>query len=630
MKKFFSLTLLALVISYASFALGPLTPSSGTACIGSPFYITDSLYPGGAWSSSAPSIATIGSTGIMTGVSAGVVTITYTLGASYVTGTYTINPTPTPIVGGGVTVCPGATVTLTDATPGGVWNSAVPAIATVGSATGIVTGVSSGTVSIGYSIGGCHAYTSITVPSAGTVMPISGAAAVCVGSTITLTDATAGGTWSATPSSVATISTSGVLTGVAVGTVSISYTVSTSCGVTTVTRMDSVTTTSTPLPISGTTTVGIGAYTHLSDPTSGGTWSSSSTAIATVSGSGYVTGVSAGTCTITYTVTGPCGTGYVTTTVTVSPLDQITGNINFSSGTPDSTDVLKIWLIQLSGTTLSAVDSITTAPWSTSVPYTFNSPAADSYRVKAAVYHTPFSSTGYQPTYHLSSYYWSTASVFWHTAFTVDASKDINMMYGTVTAGPGFIAGNVTTGANKGTSGGAPAVGLLVYAINSAGAPVQHAYTDASGNYSFSNLPLGTYTIFPEALKYMTTAYTSITLTAASPSMTAASFTQHTVSLTITPHTASTPNVMPSASSVIAFPNPTNGNLYIQWTEKTAETATVTIADMTGRTLMSNTIDMNQGTGTKQLDLTGLANGTYLISVKSASLDYTNKVQIAH
>jgi hypothetical protein len=49
-------------------------------------------------------------------------------------------------------VCVGSTVTLSDATAGGTWSSSNPAVATIGSSTGVVTGVSSGTVVITYAL----------------------------------------------------------------------------------------------------------------------------------------------------------------------------------------------------------------------------------------------------------------------------------------------------------------------------------------------------------------------------------------------------------------------------------------------------------------------------------------------
>ncbi len=55
--------------------------------------------------------------------------------------------------------------------------------------------------------------------------------------------------------------------------------------------------------ITGTTNFAVGATSTLSSTTTGGVWSSSNTAVATVNASGVVTGVSIGSATITYTVT---------------------------------------------------------------------------------------------------------------------------------------------------------------------------------------------------------------------------------------------------------------------------------------------------------------------------------------
>src|SRR6185295_1344728 len=117
MKKFFTLAMLAMCFSIASYALGPITGSTGS-CIGQVGYLTDSLSPGGTWSSSNTAIATVGlSSGDVYGVTAGTVTITYTLGASYVTTSYTVYPAaPAPITGAS-TFCVGVSSQLSDATP---------------------------------------------------------------------------------------------------------------------------------------------------------------------------------------------------------------------------------------------------------------------------------------------------------------------------------------------------------------------------------------------------------------------------------------------------------------------------------------------------------------------------------
>ena len=103
MMKHLLFCLLALIISFSCYALGPITGPSAL-CAGSTDTLTDAT-AGGTWSSSVPGVAAVGSgTGLVTGIAPGAATITYTLGASSVTYMITVNALPTifPITGGGV------------------------------------------------------------------------------------------------------------------------------------------------------------------------------------------------------------------------------------------------------------------------------------------------------------------------------------------------------------------------------------------------------------------------------------------------------------------------------------------------------------------------------------------------
>src|SRR5207244_8896940 len=84
------------------------------------------------WSSSNNAVATVGAgTGVVTGVIAGTLNITFTLPTGcFVTTPFTVNPTPAAITGV-PNVCVGSTRTLTDATSGGTWSSSNPGFATV-------------------------------------------------------------------------------------------------------------------------------------------------------------------------------------------------------------------------------------------------------------------------------------------------------------------------------------------------------------------------------------------------------------------------------------------------------------------------------------------------------------------
>jgi uncharacterized protein YjdB len=292
----------------------PAAIGGGTqACVGLTTTLTAT--PGGAWSTTTPSIGTISSAGVVTGISAGLDTIYYTLP---VTGcatmrVVTINPLPAPI-SGSASICVTQTSLLSDITLGGTWTSGASGIATV-SSTGLVTGIAFGIAPITYTAGGCWVTTTATViASPGAII---GLPAVCIGNTITLSNPTPGGTWSSTDPTVATAgSGTGVVTGIASGTVAISYTLGTGC-----TRIMPVIVNPTA-PITGPNSICVGQTALYRDTALGGTWSSSTPSVATISSSGWVTGISSGTTTITYARSG-CSATYA---ITVNPIPApITG-----------------------------------------------------------------------------------------------------------------------------------------------------------------------------------------------------------------------------------------------------------------------------------------------------------------
>jgi len=300
----------------------PGTLSGATpVCAGSTNTITSTV-PGGTWSTSDAAIATVNTSGQVTGVSGGTATISYTVSnaCGAVSSLIIVTINAPSVISGTLTVCEGATTGLSSATLGGTWTSSLPTIAEVGSNTGVVTGIAAGTAVISYFEGGCYTTAVATVNPLAAPGTITGPNTVCTSATITLADAITGGSWSSSDVLVATVGTGGVVSGLATGTVTISYTVSNSCGPVAATMDVTVNTLPDAGTITGAASVCVGASTPLTNAIAGGSWATSSTAVATIGTNGLLTGVSTGTVDVSYTTANGCGTSTTSYTMTVNPL----------------------------------------------------------------------------------------------------------------------------------------------------------------------------------------------------------------------------------------------------------------------------------------------------------------------
>ncbi|MBC7553104.1 MAG: T9SS type A sorting domain-containing protein [Taibaiella sp.] len=238
----------------------------------------------------------------------------------------TVNPLPVAgTITGSSAVCVGANITLASSAGGGSWSSS-NGNATITSG-GVVTGVTAGLDTINYfvinSCGVAFATKIITVnplPDAGTV---SGATAVCTGTSVTLAATVAGGSWSVS-NTHATVS-GDTITGVTAGIDTVLYVVTTTCGSDTAYHNITVSAPPAAGTVTGPATVCEGSSITDTATATGGAWSAAN-GHAAVSG-GVVTGISAGIDTILYIITNVCGADTAAIAVTVSPL-PVAGTIS--------------------------------------------------------------------------------------------------------------------------------------------------------------------------------------------------------------------------------------------------------------------------------------------------------------
>lgn len=331
-----------------------------------------------SWSSSDPTVATVDSSGVATGVGAGSSRITATSGTLSGSATLTtaavlsiaVTPAnPVGIVGGAQQFTATATLTngaVQDLTGHALWNSSDPTVATINQA-GLATPVGAGASTITASAGGASGQTTLTVATVLSLALAPATPSVDAGasqqftatgtlSNGTVRDVTSLANWSSADASIVSISAAGVATALSLGATTISA------------ALPGVTTRSTGIQVLGPTSIAVtpanasavvgstqqftasGTFADGStrDLTALVTWSSSSPGIATISNTvgsrGVATALGNGATIVTATL-GVAGSASLTvkslSSVTVTPAapaisrgasQQFTATGSFSDG----------------------------------------------------------------------------------------------------------------------------------------------------------------------------------------------------------------------------------------------------------------------------------------------------------
>lgn len=297
--------------------------------------------------------------------------------------------------------------------------------------------------------------------------------------------------------------------------------------------------------------------------------------------------------------------------------NEISGNVYFDSlMVTNPTDSFKIWLIRhdTAANTLTAVDSVYRSIFS--AHYGFHNKPAGQYLVKAAVLGQTTGSFGWIPTYHYSSPYWGGATPIVHNGGAT-LHKDILMLTGTVPSGPGFVGGNISSGAGRGTNTGISNV--LVLLRNSSTSSVIATYTNNDGDYAFNNIPEGTYDVYPEAMNYRTTPSAAIIISGGSSSSGNNNFQQ--TEDEIIPMKVLGISKLTREDGITVYPNPVAQTLFLEC--KNNRYTQLTVINVLGQVVKQQTLH----TGNNSIDMAHMSAGAYYLILKGN--DDTRSLQIS-
>jgi PKD repeat protein len=216
----------------------------------------------------------------------------------------------------------------------------------------------------------------------------------------------------------------------------------------------------------------------------------------------------------------------------------------------------------------------------------------------------PADGSTYLPTYYEST-------LFWQEATTVNAAQSVNPLniqlqnsQGNTTAGPGNITGQI----NQNTLRSGFIGQIIVYLTDSDHNILQFTQVSSNGEFSFSNLAYGTYYIKPE-LAGVYSEYQQVILTSETS--------QVDLTLTFTGNSILGDSEKTAAlTDVSIYPNPASVTTRVTWTLVKGKSVSISVCDLSGRHLISQTHSLNSGQSGVDVQVGELQPGIYLIRIK--------------
>jgi hypothetical protein len=206
--------------------------------------------------------------------------------------------------------------------------------------------------------------------------------------------------------------------------------------------------------------------------------------------------------------------------------------------------------------------------------------------------------------------------VFWDQATeivlgTPQNPYNINLVsLDSIGGGSGYIGGQIIVGGKTMMAGGQE-----VLLLDESGTPVRITYTDAQGNFSFTSLPFGNYTVSPMV--------TGVTTTPAQVNLNATNPTANVV-MTISGHTITGISKYEQNSQIEnIYPNPALSNISV--TLKAQGNVKLRILDATGKTVFAKEQAVNQSGILITLPVADLTSGLYFLVIQDENGNTSSK-----
>ena len=283
----------------------------------------------------------------------------------------------------------------------------------------------------------------------------------------------------------------------------------------------------------------------------------------------------------------------------------------------------RVYLIQhdaLAGT-LTAVDSI---DFGQTGSFAFGELVAGDYLLKAALLPESDEYENHLPTYYGQSLWWDEATTI-TIPYIGNQYFGIFLLEGDNLGGPGFIGGSISDGANFGPlaeearGNGTSLAGISVLLLDESDNPVSHTVSDENGEFEFPSLAYGTYKVYLEILG-VEQAFALVTLSPDRPSVRDLAFEVNENGIS-----SATVSLF-NEQQLQLFPNPTKESFELFINSPSAMDATITVATLMGKTILSQKQNLQLGQQSLHFDINHLASGVYLVHIQATSGIVTRKM----
>jgi len=226
------------------------------------------------------------------------------------------------------------------------------------------------------------------------------------------------------------------------------------------------------------------------------------------------------------------------------------------------------------------------------------------------------------PTYYAinpGAYQWDSATVVTMNSYGVNLVRNIKIIQLPATTGPGIITGQIVEGPGFGSriGNGAQIMGAPLKGVdvklgkNPGGTAAARTTTDNSGNFTFTNVPLGSYRIFVDVPSYPMDSIRSITLTSGSSTSSDNDYFIDSMMVYVDSVGLGIDPISGMVNKFSLYPNPSSGKFYVELSN--SEKMEVQILDRQGRLVLSQAVS-----GKASVDASVLSDGFYTLSIRSS------------